>query len=479
MKKVDVLIIGAGPAGSTAATILARAGHSVHVLEASQFPRYHIGESLLPSAIEFFKILGVYEKVKSHGFTPKQGAYFMWGADPSPWSVQFGDLREDALTTFQVDRAEFDKLLIDHAQSEGATVEFGAKVSKVVMQGDAVSRVEYHVGDSSLQVKPRFMIDASGRAGIMATKVLNTRVYHGTFKNIAVWGYWKGAKSLPTGIEGAVTTAAYDKGWIWGIPLADGTFSVGVVSHVEEYAKRESREQFYHDAIARCPLIKDLLQTAELKTKLRFEKEFSYWSTRTAGENYFLAGDAAAFIDPILSSGIHLAMLSSLTAATCIKARLDGTMNADESQDYYEALFQQSFLRFVTFVSAFYNQNRFQDEYFSAAQDLTGQHSSADLRKAFLNLISGQQDLGDATGGFSFVVAQKMREKISENIAMRKDRSLLEKMSGTEQADASRSFFDSIEGVRQLSENVAGFRMELQSEPRLVRAGSRKLKLIA
>jgi len=217
----DVLIIGGGPAGSTAAGLLARAGMPVTLLEREHFPRYHIGESITTSCRGILSYLGALEKVNARGYTSKTGVLMRWGQELDwaiDWTAQFGkDVR-----SWQVDRDDFDQVLLEHAVECGADVVQGAQVKRVVFDGDRATGVEWiPPGEDT----PRFraadvVIDASGRAGLISARHFQNRRSHEIFRNVAIWGYWKGGRLLPESPAGAINVISSPAGWYWVIPLS-------------------------------------------------------------------------------------------------------------------------------------------------------------------------------------------------------------------------------------------------------------------
>ena len=243
----------------------------------------------------------------------------------------------------------------------------------------------------------------------MNSRHLKTRRYHDVFQNIAVWGYWKGAKTLPVGPDGAIAICYVPDGWLWGIPLRDGQLSVGLVTHKDLFnSKRqagETQESIYHQAIKESPVIEDLLASAELVTDLRTEKDYSYTSDRFAGPGYFLVGDAACFLDPLLSTGVHLAMYSAMLAAASLASVLRGEFSEAEAQGLYERSYRQAYLRLMLMVSHLYQQNRGKESYFWEAQRLTLLDcSDVDLKQTFVDIVSGIEDLRDAQATLDLAV---------------------------------------------------------------------------
>ncbi len=265
-EETQVLVIGGGPGGATAATLLAREGFEVTLLEAARFPRYHIGESLLPSILQVMDLMGAREKMEAAGFQRKNGAYLMWGDES--WPLNFGELSGSNTYAFQVTRAEFDAFLLDHARSQGVRVFEGVEVRDVEFDGERPVSAGWlakagHGADTGRQGRTRFtyLIDGSGRDGLLANHYLRNRRYHKVFQNIAVWGYYKDANRLPGSRSGDIAVGSIPAGWLWGIPLSDGTMSVGAVLHRDHMKARRgaSLEAILLEAIDESPLIKDLV----------------------------------------------------------------------------------------------------------------------------------------------------------------------------------------------------------------------------
>jgi len=404
----QILVIGGGPAGSTAATLLAREGFQVTLLERAVFPRYHIGESLLPSCLEILDLVGAREKIEAHGFQRKEGGYFEWGRDS--WELDFTKLRHPY--SFQVIRSEFDQLLLEHAKSQGVNVYEGVEVRSLTFDGERPRSATWAkvTGDQRVDRKAEtgeisfdYLIDASGRAGVISTKYLHNRHYHNAFQNVALWGYWKDAGHMENAPYGAIAVGSIPDGWIWGIPLHDGTLSVGVVMHKDNFKKlREethSLDTIYANAIASCPLLKGLVAPGTLVSEeLGVEQDYSYIANQLTGPSFFLTGDAACFIDPLLSTGVHLATHAAMLAAASIASILHGEMTEEQARLFYDESYRHAYLRLMVIVSGLYQQYNGKESYFWQAQQLTHHdyEDSEAMNQAFLFVVSGMEDLLDS-----------------------------------------------------------------------------------
>jgi flavin-dependent dehydrogenase len=473
----DILVIGGGPAGSTAATLLAREGFEVTLLERDHFPRYHIGESLLPTILPILDLLGAREKVEKFGFQRKNGAYLEWG--PEQWCLNFGELSANTTYAFQVVRSEFDHELLMHAESQGVKVYQGVEVESLTFEGERPRSAQWTTkgesdGDAARgEIDFTYLIDASGRSGVMARRYLRNRRYHKVFQNVAIWGYWEGADRMATGREGDIAVSSITDGWLWAIPLHDGTMSVGVVMHKDTLtAKRPvDVKKIYFRAIEESNKVKEIVRPGRLVSGIQSEQDFSYASQQFCGPGYFIVGDAACFLDPLLSSGVHLATYSALLAAASISSMLRNEVGPEEASAYFERCYRQAYLRFLVFLSAFYDVGRKKESYFWEAQRLTQEDvSSQDLNRAFLKLVTGVKDLVDAQSDDARrVILEEMTRRVDENLTLRKDKhglaALQEEKRST--ADANARFFDSIEGLFALNEEEAVEGLYVRATPRL------------
>ncbi len=422
----QVLVIGGGPAGSTAASLLTREGIDVTLVEKEVFPRYHIGESLLPICLDIFDILGIREKIEKCGFQKKHGTYFEWGNEQ--WEVNFVDNRDCDTYSFQVDRAHFDQLLLDHARSLGVKVHEGVAIRDITFNGERPCKAVWSQGargheGATGEISFDYLIDASGRAGIMAMRYLKSRCYNQGFQNVAIWGYWEEAVGLAAGPVGATVVTSVPDGWFWSIPLQGERLSIGLVMHKTAFQARKKQhatlEHLYLEAIRACPLMAQRTGPGKLVSALRVEQDYSYTSECFAGPGYFIAGDAACFLDPLLSTGIHLATYSALLASACITSLCRREIAEDEAEQFYSHNYQRAYLRFVVLVSSLYQQYNGKTSYFWEAQHLSRyDYQPTDLQRAFTSIISGLEDVKDAEHAVSDVILQETAKAYAQCLSL-------------------------------------------------------------
>ncbi|MGW4094951.1 NAD(P)/FAD-dependent oxidoreductase [Nocardia sp. NPDC004750] len=398
-----VVVIGGGPAGSTTAALLAGAGIRVTLLEKEVFPRYHIGESLLASVLSTLRLSGAYDKVAAHGFQVKRGAHFLWKTDA--WLLNWSELVDAEAWSWQVDRAEFDKILLDNAAEQGARVIEQATVKQVIFndQGRPTGVEWLRAGDDTVHTTEcDFLVDASGRAGILA-KHFNMRRMHEGFRNLGIWSYWRGAHLHPDSPEGAINVVSTPEGgWFWHIPLAGGKFSVGYVVSTKVAAERvrrhKSPEAFYHAIIGESPEMQQLLAGAEQISGVRTEQDYSYVSDRLCGPGYALVGDSALFLDPLLSTGVHLATFGGLTAAASIASYLRDEMDEAQALAFHEYVYRRAYERFLSLVSRMYKDYIGSEEYFEHAATLTEERETDSHAQSFTMIMAGITDVHESHG---------------------------------------------------------------------------------
>lgn len=390
----DVIIAGAGPAGSTAATLLAKSGHSVLALEKASFPRYHIGESLLPATCPILDRIGLSDVELRKCFWDKNGARWYWGQENELWDVRFAEL-EFQRNGLHVVRSEFDRMLRNAAQQAGAEIRHEHHVQAVTRDAEGLVCVQ---GEDSAHcpftVRGRFFVDATGQSTLLSAS-RKLKQYHPQLAHLAVWGYWNNVAIAPN-LPVQTLSAAFDAGWCWFIPLRDGTVSVGIVVRKEQIETLRSlgRQRYYLESLQRNKLITDLLKGATLASQpIRIISDYSYESTTFTPDGHLLVGDAAAFIDPIFSVGVHLAMSAAEQAALALDSVLSGEKTSAEALAQYEAFYKHMFRNMRTFVLFFYGMNASRADYFWKAKTLLPEALALNEREAFIALISGQADL--------------------------------------------------------------------------------------
>lgn len=388
----DAIVIGGGPAGSTAAGFLAQAGRRVLLFEKEHFPRYHIGESLLSATLPILEALGVMPAIEQAGFIRKPGGSFVWGRDAEPWSFFFREDPGGYPHAYHVVRSEFDHILLRHAAASGVEVREGWRVREIT-NGEAVRISAEDAAGARMNVEASYLIDASGQQAVLGHRD-RLREFNAFFKNLAIFGYFRDAEPLTGNIAGNILSAAFADGWCWFIPLHNGTTSVGAVIDAERFAGRAARDagELYSQLVAACTPVAARLRNATLCSPVRIIRDYSYSSRRFYGPRYLLAGDAACFIDPVFSTGVHLACLSGFLAAQTIDAILDGGDEAAE-QRRYDARYRSVFERYLEFLYFFYDHHSDPESYFWAARRVLNPESDLDHRAAFVRLMSGGGDL--------------------------------------------------------------------------------------
>ncbi|KAK2616396.1 hypothetical protein QQS21_000637 [Conoideocrella luteorostrata] len=413
-QKCTVLVVGGGPAGSYASAALAREGIDVVVLEAEKFPRYHIGESMLPSMRHFLKFIDAYEKWDAHGFNIKKGGAFRLNWSRPETYTDFISAGGPGGYAWNVVRSEADELLFKHAGECGAKTFDETKVASVEFTptdssdpqelGRPVSATWTRKDGSSSTISFDYIVDASGRMGLISTKYLKNRSYNQGLKNIANWGYWKGGgvHGVGTHKEGAPYFEALKdaSGWVWFIPLHNGTHSVGIVQNQEMATAKKrkmaepSTKGFYLESLELVPGIKELLAKAELVSEIKSASDWSYSASKYAFPGVRIAGDAGSFIDPFFSSGVHLALSGGLSAATTICAAIRGDCDEETAASWHDKKTSESYTRFLVVVSSALKQIRSQDQPVIDDFDEKSFERAFDL---FRPIIQGQAD-ADASG---------------------------------------------------------------------------------
>jgi flavin-dependent dehydrogenase len=320
----DVAVIGGGPAGSTAAALLARRGYKVIALEKAHHPRFHIGESLLPMNLPIFERLGVLDKVRSLGIF-KPGADFEADNDRGYNTYAFARaIGASPPHAYQVWRQDFDKMLFDHARGCGAATREGHEVIKVEQRGPRDTRLDVNGDDGrSYSIQARYVVDASGRDAMLSTK-WKLRRKNAQHQSAAIFGHFRGAVLRAGEDAGNISIYRFDHGWMWMIPLPDGVMSVGAVCRPDYLKQRKGRTvEFLLDTLKQNPALWRRLDRGELiGNEVRVTGNYSYDSARMGGPGWVLVGDAFAFLDPVFSSGVYLAMSGAEQAVEVVDSAL-------------------------------------------------------------------------------------------------------------------------------------------------------------
>jgi flavin-dependent dehydrogenase len=404
--KTDVAVIGGGPGGSTLGAFLRK--HSpdlkVSIFEREVFPRDHVGESQLPFVCKILAELGVWDRVEAAGFPIKVGATYRWGKGNELWDFDFLPAKklvdetrpaqyqgQRTYTAFQVDRAIYDKILIDYAQELGCNVQFGTQVQKVLRDSDRVVGLQLEGGTV---VEADYYVDASGHAGILRRAMDVPIEVPTSLQNIAIWDYWHNADWADhIGIGGTrIQILSLGYGWIWFIPLGPSRTSIGFVCPAEYYKKSGiTVQQLYENALASEPRIQDLIRNATCEKATKTTKDWSFLAGRMSGENWLLVGEAMGFADPILSAGLTLTHASARELAFLILEEMRGG-DKEWLRQQYCAKNEKRLRQHIRFADYWYRANA----HFSELKEFTSQIA----RDAGLELSAERAFQWLGTGGF-------------------------------------------------------------------------------
>src|SRR5437867_3102592 len=358
-RMVDVVVIGGGPAGSTVSTLIARQGYRVELFERETFPRFHIGESLIPETYWVLKRLDMLPKMQRSHFVKKYSVQFVNADGRLSAPFYFSDNKpHECSQTWQVVRSEFDQMMLDNAREHGVQVHEGVRVVDVQWDGERAAGVTVQEdGGRRQDVAAKVVVDASGQAGLIQNR-LRLRVWDPVLNKGAIWTYWEGAYRDTGRDEGAtmVLQTASRNGWFWYIPLHNNVVSVGVVAPFDcLFKNRGSYEQTYQEEVERCAAVKQRVSGGRRVTGYFATKDYSYRATRVAGDGWVMIGDAWGFLDPLYSSGVLLALKSGELAADAI---VEGLRTGDTSAAQlgkWGPTFNQGVDRMRRLVCEYYN----------------------------------------------------------------------------------------------------------------------------
>lgn len=434
-RSVDIAIIGGGPAGSTTGALIKKYSPSlsVAIFERETFPREHVGESQLPPISKILDEMGCWDQVEAAGFPIKIGATYRWGQDDTLWDFEFlplDDFKDEPRpaqytgqrkqTAFQVERARYDEILLNHAESLGCDVQQSTAVKEIGREGDRVTHITLQNGS---KVTAQYYVDASGNAAPLR-KAMGVDVTVPTaLKNVAFWDYWDNAEwAVEIGVGGTrVQVMSLDKGWLWFIPLSPTRTSIGFICPADHYKKSgKTPEALYMDAVAREPRIAALTANAKRDGHVQATKDWSFLADRSAGENWLLVGEAAGFADPILAAGMTLAHTAAREAAYILPHVIDKPAEKDWLFESFSATQHARIRQHIRFADFWYSANgQFTDlqDYTSkiaadAGLKLDGKNAFQWLGSGgFTNDAAGQVGLG----GLDLVGMKQITERFTDN----------------------------------------------------------------
>jgi len=385
----DVVVVGAGPAGAATAARLAQKGRSVLVLESERFPRFHIGESLLPLSDKVFGELGCRDRMAKAGFTQKFGARLISGCGQHVVLFDFAAARHvDPPWTWQVHRAEFDALLLEHAVACGAKVVAG-RARDYRVDADGVDVDYQYESGTDRTLRARVLVDASGRAGFVAKRE-GVREFDPELRKAAVYAHFRGVPSEPGRRAGDTLLVSLPKlGWFWFIPLKNGITSVGAVLDMSDYETRTKGdpEAIFQESVASVPAAARLMAGAERVGEFSVESGFSYRARRYCGDRWLLAGDAGSFLDPVFSTGVMMALRSGIESAdTAIDAWLEPRGRTERVLRRFDRRLKDRYTFVRKFVTGFYDPCT--RDMFFAPRPYFG------IQRAVTTVLAGGFDLG-------------------------------------------------------------------------------------
>ncbi len=385
----DAVVIGGGPAGAVCAATLVKQGRSVVVLERQVFPRFHIGESMLPYMVGLLERLGLLDAVKAQGYVVKRGGefidptgtkFFNTGVFRADFSKQGSDRHSE---TFQVERAHFDQVMLDQAHKAGAQVIHQAQVTELVMTGERITGVHYRHNGQEHELSASYVVDASGRAGTIAHR-FGLRKTIDKLRMVAVFRHYDGLDERHNpGHEGDIQIGSHPEGWVWAIPLSRHKISVGTVTP-RAVLRGKTPQQVFAEHATRIPRITQRLTGTRPSTQFRIETDYCYHTDQVTGPGWLMVGDAGCFGDPMFSGGVLVAMVTGARAATTIAQALDEPTAENRLTADYANFFKTGYDTYVRLIFSFY-----ESELISALADASATISRDKLEMYIVRLLGG------------------------------------------------------------------------------------------
>jgi flavin-dependent dehydrogenase len=380
MQRTDVAIIGGGPGGSSTAAFLAERGLTVALFEREPFPRFHVGESLMPATMLLLEELGVRQEIDAHGFQLKYGASFIDEENGGTQTFYFLPGQAWPNYSYQVPRAEFDSILLEHARKRGATVHQPATVEAVAFDADGVTVTATAEGEP-LTVRAAMLVDASGRDGFMASRYGERRRVPNLGK-VALFAHYRGARRMSGLAEGNIRIYAFKEGWCWWIPLANDVTSVGAVCHARTVrAFGGSTEDLFDSMLARSSGVSENLAGAVRVMPVQSAANFAYHNSPVVADRFVAVGDAIAFVDPIFSGGVYIALRTGQLAAEAIMDAFDAGDFGQRRFAAYQRRVERGLDPLFKFIHKYYEPSFF--HLFMHPRDSLGMYV------AVLNVLSG------------------------------------------------------------------------------------------
>lgn len=348
----DVVVIGGGPAGASAAIGLAEHGIRALVLERRRFPRFHVGESMLPYMAGLLQQKGVLSRLEKCGFVIKRGAEFTTEKGEK-LRVDFSSLGPKRLTwTFQVERARFDEAMLEHAREAGATVLEGAKVHDLTLENDRIRGVKYEYDGEIFEIATPYIIDASGRAGKLAHK-FDLRKMDDKLRMVAIYQHFSDLnENMNPGHRGDIQIGSHPEGWLWAIPIGTEKISIGAVVP-KERLRAGVAEEIFDKYNQRFPRVSQRLRGTRPAGEIRVESDYCYYTDQVTGPGWLMAGDSGCFADPIFSGGVFLAVVTGFEAAKAINQVRTG-IDENVAFDRYERFYKTGYDTYMRLIYAYY-----------------------------------------------------------------------------------------------------------------------------